>query len=82
MREIRVSPDGLEVAIRSHADATGFFAWGVLSMVAAGARVKGARWSDDVGVADWTVMASVAPEPELVVEPEVAATTKTKSGKV
>lgn len=78
MREIRVSPDGLEVAIRSNAPEDGSLAWGVLSMVQAGARVKGARWSDEAGVADWTVMAPVAPEP--VVEPEPAAA-KTKGGK-
>ena len=60
MREIRVSPDGLEVAIRSSAPENSSLAWGVLSMVSAGARVKGARWSDNAGVADWTVM---VPEP-------------------
>jgi hypothetical protein len=54
MREIRVSPDGDSVAIRSNA--TGNLAWGVLSMEQTGARVKGSRWAGDDEVADWTVL--------------------------
>ena len=52
MREIRVSPDGDSVAIRSN----GNLAWGVLSMKQAGARVKGSRWAEDAEVADWMIL--------------------------
>lgn len=52
MREIRVSPDGNSVAIRSDADETATNAWGVMRAVGGG------YWARSTQVADWEVLSS------------------------
>jgi len=54
MREIRVSPDGNAVAIRSDNPVDAQLAWGVLDMTRTGSRVVGGRWAASAQVADWT----------------------------
>ena len=51
-REIRVSPDGNAVAIRSDNDADGNQAWGLIHYQHGGA------WVPAVSVADWTPVPS------------------------
>lgn len=56
MREIRVSPDGNSVAIRSDHPDNGPLAWGVMSVEMTGARVRGSSWASDDAVADWDLL--------------------------
>lgn len=60
MREIRVSPDGDQVAIRSHSDPDGPLAWGILSMELTGARVRGTRWAGEDEVAGWEPLVALS----------------------
>lgn len=53
MREIRVSPDGNSVAIRSDHPEDGPLAWGVMSVEMTGARVKGSSWASEDDIAGW-----------------------------
>lgn len=48
-REIRISPDGDSVAIRSDNDADSWNAWAVMNAV------NGGYWAKNEQVADWTV---------------------------
>lgn len=50
MREIRVSPDGNSVAIRSDADVDASNAWGVMRAVGGGC------WMRSSQVAEWEVI--------------------------
>ena len=52
MRDIRVSPDGESVAIRSDKDADGIEAYGVFNAVGGG------FWIGAAYVEDWTVLGS------------------------
>jgi hypothetical protein len=56
MREIRVSPDGDKVAIRSDHPADSSLAWGTLDMTLKGNRPVGGRWASGDDVADWSVL--------------------------
>ena len=50
MREIRVSPDGESVAIRSDAPEGAWNTWGFFNAV------NGGGWVGDAQVTDWTVV--------------------------
>lgn len=50
MREIRVSPDGNSVAIRSDADGEATNAWGVMRAISGGCWVRSSQ------VAEWEVI--------------------------
>lgn len=67
-REIRVSPDGNSVAVRSDFPADNWNAWGVMNAI------NGGHWSSSNELADWTVVdvpaAPPAPEPTPDPEPE------------
>ena len=65
-REIRVSPDGNSVAIRSDADENHWNAWGVMSAQ------NGGHWSTTSELADWITVEpiEVEDEPEEPEEPE------------
>lgn len=52
MREIRVSPDGNAVAIRSDRDIDGYEAWGVIHAV------HGGSWAMGSAVEDWAELGS------------------------
>ena len=52
VREIRVSPDGNSVAVRSDAPAEAWNAWGVMSAL------HGGHWSATSELADWTAVGS------------------------
>lgn len=62
VREVRVSPDGNAVAVRSDWAADAWNAWGVMHAI------NGGHWCDTNAVAEWSVVtateAPVAPEPE------------------
>lgn len=50
MREVRISPDGQAVAIRSDQDADGYSAWGIMHALHGGA------WAPASSVDDWAVI--------------------------
>lgn len=52
MREIRVSPDGNAVAIKTDNDPDGYTAWGIIHAV------HGGSWAPAASVADWDVLSS------------------------
>lgn len=56
-REIRVSPDGNTVAIRSDHPADGGLAYGTMNMTMQGNRPVGGKWASAADVADWAVIA-------------------------
>lgn len=56
-REIRVSPDGNSVAIRTDHPVDEWNAWGVIDSK------QGGEWVVDSRVADWTPMTEVPPQP-------------------
>lgn len=62
-REVRISPDGFMVAVRSDAPEDAWNAWGVMHCS------HGGHWSAAKDVADWLVVtATQAPEPETTPE--------------
>lgn len=67
VREVRVSPTGDAVAIRSDWAADAWNAWGVMDAI------NGGHWCASNAVAEWTVAtvpaAPPAPEPEPAPEP-------------
>lgn len=65
MREIRVSPDGDSVAIRSDYPADGPLAWGVFNAI------NGGHWSPDSAVEEWVPLP--VPEPAPAAEPAPAS---------
>jgi hypothetical protein len=64
MREVRISPDGNMVAVRSDWPADNWNAWGVMHAV------NGGHWSDTNAVADWPVATAGAPATPPAPEPE------------
>ena len=63
VREVRVSPEGDAVAVRSDWPAEAWNAWGVMHAI------NGGHWCDSNAVSTWSVAGSfTAPEPEP--EPE------------
>lgn len=63
VREVRVSPDGAAVAVRSDWPADAWNAWGVMHAV------NGGHWCDSNAVAEWSV-ATVSAPPPAAPEPE------------
>jgi len=67
VREVRVSPTGDAVAIRSDSLPEHWNAWGVIDAI------NGGHWCNTNAVADWVVAIIPAlPEPEPEPEPEPA----------
>lgn len=57
-REVRISPDGNAVAIRSDNPADAWNTWGVIHAI------NGGHWAKTSEVADWSVVTAVqTPEP-------------------
>ena len=61
MREVRVSPDGNSVAIRSDNAEGSWNTYGVINAI------NGGHWADDTEVADWSPM-GVDPDWKPVVD--------------
>lgn len=71
MAEVRISPDGDSVAIRSENAEDSWNAWAVMN------RVNGGYWAKAEQVSDWNIVTATeppapapAPEPEPEPEPE------------
>ena len=62
-REVRISPDGNMVAVRTDQPEDAWNAWGVIH------HYHGGHWSDTNKLADWLVVtATQAPEPQTTPE--------------
>jgi|694.fasta_scaffold20012_11 hypothetical protein len=57
-REVRVSPDGKAVAVRTDADVTEWNAWGVIHSK------NGGHWSTAAELEDWITLTVPAPAPD------------------
>lgn len=70
MAEVRISPDGDSVAIRSENAEDAWNAWAVMN------RINGGHWSKSDQVADWNVVTATetpsAPTPPANPDPEPA----------